>query len=74
MSVSGSRERGRKYARGGRTCRRREGTLMFETNYDGFNQFWDEAVGGRRKEIYEFIRASPNFMAAPNALQTSRPG
>jgi hypothetical protein len=46
--------------------------MMFETNHDGFNQFGDEAVGGRRKAIYELIGASPNFIAAPNVLQTSR--
>ena len=45
--------------------------MMFETNHDGLNQFGDEAVGGR-KAIHELIGASPNFMAVPNVLQTSR--
>jgi hypothetical protein len=45
--------------------------MMFETDHDEFNQCGDEAVGGRRA-IYELIGASPNFIAAPNVLQTSR--
>ena len=33
--------------------------MMFEMDHDGFNQFGDEAVGGR-KAIYELIESSPN--------------
>jgi hypothetical protein len=45
--------------------------MMFETNHDGLNQFGDEAARGRNA-ICELIGASPNFMAAPNVLQTGR--
>ena len=39
--------------------------MMFETDYDEFNRFGDEAVGGR-KAIYELIGVGPKFIAAPN--------